>query len=516
MLSEPELVALQEKFVAAREQLVPGVMLDGKILDGRNREEVCHRLGWVFKAITWEEWFKLNRASVVPPPTPTEWVLSMNIDRRHLNESQRAMAAAKALPLLEAEARKRMAAGGKKEKGGPRGPPLPVEAKGSSEKPGRARDHAAKKTGASPRSVQRAKTVLENRPDLATLIEQGKATLGKVEKTIKKEAAFKNVLVYRPPVGTYAVIVADPSWKFDDALDGSDQARGGVGYPPQTEEEICAMQVGKNIAAPDCALWLWVTNTHLMNGAATRVLSSWGFTPKALMTWRKVDSKGKDRLGTGHYLINVTEQVILAVRGKPVVNGAGVPNIFDAPRTSRHSEKPARFFEIAEKVTPCAPEARIELHAIEERKDWVTSGSEQQAKARATRSDAHDAIDRLVDSVERAALGSITWFSKRLTLPCVARGEGITARYEVYRRGRDFRWAMTHEAGEPVKGWPESPAFASLDEAKADVGECEQRRREGPTLAAQAALGAGIFAAPEAPKAKKARRLTPLAEVAGE
>lgn len=231
-----------------------------------------------------------------------------------------------------------------------------------------------------------AKLGAEEQRQVAAIVKadpKGKATVKGVVKQRRKEAALKNVLEYRPPLGKYSVIVADPSWPFDDALDGSDLARGGVGYPPQTEEEICAMEVGRNTAAPDCALWLFVTNTHLMNGMAARVLAAWSFEPKALMTWRKVDSKGKDRLGTGHYLINVTEHVILAVRGKPVVDGAGVPNIFDAPRTSRHSEKPARFFEIAEKVTPCAPEARIELFAISERKGWATSGSEQQAKARA-------------------------------------------------------------------------------------------------------------------------------------
>jgi hypothetical protein len=117
-------------------------------------------------------------------------------------------------------------------------------------------------------------------------------------------------------------------------------------------------------------------------------VKAWGFEPKTVYTWRKVDKNGNDRLGAGRYGRNVTEHAILAVRGKPVIDAADQPNIFDAPRTSRHSQKPDRFFEIVEKVTPCAPEARIELFAVDERKGWNTSGSEQQAKARAKRPDA--------------------------------------------------------------------------------------------------------------------------------
>jgi N6-adenosine-specific RNA methylase IME4 len=145
-------------------------------------------------------------------------------------------------------------------------------------------------------------------------------------------------------------------------------------------------------AAADCALWFWTTNAFLADGTAAEVVKAWGFEPKTVYTWRKVDKNGNDRLGAGRYGRNVTEHAILAVRGKPVIDAADQPNIFDAPRTSRHSQKPDRFFEIVEKVTPCAPAARIELFAIDERKGWNTSGSEQQAKARAKRPDAREPI----------------------------------------------------------------------------------------------------------------------------
>lgn len=209
-------------------------------------------------------------------------------------------------------------------------------------------------------------------------------------KGLRQQAALKNVLTYTPPVGTYAVIVTDVSWEYDDKLDGSDEARGGVDYATQKLDEILAMKMP---AAPDCALWFFVTNAFLIDGTAARVLETWGFKPKALLTWRKVDKAGNDRLGSGHYLQNNTEHVILAVRGKPVIMGAGVPSCFDAPRTSRHSEKPDEAFRIFEKVTPCAPGARIELFAIKPREGWQVSGSEQQATAREARGDRPPAVD---------------------------------------------------------------------------------------------------------------------------
>ena len=364
------------------------------ILDGRNRYEACRRAGVEPYLLTWED-------ELSPTASATAFVLSKNLHRRHLTESQRAVVAADALPLFEAEAKKRMgAAKTAKGKGAPRGAPLELEAsaekktldkleavaatKGEqAKKPQRASEAAAKVVGASSRSVERAKKVLAERPELREQLRSAKITLKQAEKQIRKDKELKNALEYRPPVGTYAVIVADVPWQYDDQLDGSDQVRGGTGYPTMPLDEILAI---KPPAAPDCALWFWTTNAFLVDGTAAQVVKAWGFEPKALLTWRKVDKDGKDRLGAGHYLRNVTEHCILAVKGKPLVQGGDMPNIFDAPRTSRHSEKPARFFEIAEKVTPCPAAARIELFAVdEERKGWVTSGAEQQAKARSKR-----------------------------------------------------------------------------------------------------------------------------------
>jgi N6-adenosine-specific RNA methylase IME4 len=389
MLSPAELDELAAD-IRARGLLQPIVLHEGKILDGRNRFDACNRAGI---APTTVEWHAMPGVS--PGDSPVSWVLSTNLHRRHLNESQRALIAAEALPLLEAEARERQKANLKR---GTQSP-APVSAPGREReddaaaptptppgRKGKSSELAAKAVGASARQVERAKAVLTKRPELVDLIKAGKQTLKQAEKQIRKEEQLKNVLEYRPPVGTYAVIVADVPWEYDDQLDGSDQARGGTPYPPMPLDDILKI---KPPAAGDCALWFWTTNAFLADGTAAQVVKAWGFEPKTVYTWRKVTKDGsKERLGSGHYGQNCTEHMILAVRGKPVVRGEGVPNIFDAPR-GRHSEKPGRAFEVIEKVTPCAPGARIELFAVDERRPgWVTSGSEQQAKTRAKQPDA--------------------------------------------------------------------------------------------------------------------------------
>ena len=77
--------AYQELLVDIRDngQLVPIVLFDGQILDGKNRYRACEELG--LKPIT-QEYRGTN---------PAGYVISLNINRRHLTASQRAIIADK-------------------------------------------------------------------------------------------------------------------------------------------------------------------------------------------------------------------------------------------------------------------------------------------------------------------------------------------------------------------------------------------------------------------------------------
>lgn len=72
---------------------------DGKLLDGRNRMRACEELGIEPSTEEIED-------SGDGTFDPFKWVLSMNLHRRHLTESQRAMVAAKLANFKRGDARK--------------------------------------------------------------------------------------------------------------------------------------------------------------------------------------------------------------------------------------------------------------------------------------------------------------------------------------------------------------------------------------------------------------------------
>jgi N6-adenosine-specific RNA methylase IME4 len=354
IMSDGELEVLA-KDVRERGLIHPVVLFEGKVIDGRNRLKACELAGVQPSTI---EWVKTGDESVV------KFVVASNLLRRHLNESQRGMLAADLLEMYRAEAHTAKTAHLK------RGTEIPESAPGRT----RAAEKAAADVGAATRTVERAKFVAEKSPELAEKVRKGEATLKQAEKELRRAEQKQAVKAYQPPVGEWAVIVADPPWPYEDTLDGSDQARGGLPYPPMTMDEICAMKIP---ASRDCALWLWVTNSHLIDGSAARVLREWDFEPKALLTWKK------DRMGAGRYLRNITEHVILAVRGKPMIEGESQINFLEAKRRE-HSRKPDEFFDLVERVCPSL--SRLEMFSREPRRAWTTSGAEAELFAEEKRS----------------------------------------------------------------------------------------------------------------------------------
>lgn len=164
------------------------------------------------------------------------------------------------------------------------------------------------------------------------------------------------------PTGPFRVIVADPPWNYANrADDPTHRARNP--YPDMSIEDICALPVGE-MAAEDCALWLWTTNAHMRE--AFVVLDAWGFEQKTILTWVK------DRMGTGFWLRGQTEHCLLAVRGRPVVLLTNQTTALHGP-LREHSRKPDEFYRLVEAL---CPGSKVELFSRQAREGWVAHGNE--------------------------------------------------------------------------------------------------------------------------------------------
>jgi ParB-like chromosome segregation protein Spo0J len=125
--------------IAKNEMLVPLLLYQGKILDGRSRFKACKELGVKPTTVVWD-----GDCSAL------ECVVSLNMHRRHLSDNQRTVIAARFVPLYEKEAKARMRAGKASD---PRG--------NSPEGKGRARDKTAAIFKVEPRGVADAAKVLQ-------------------------------------------------------------------------------------------------------------------------------------------------------------------------------------------------------------------------------------------------------------------------------------------------------------------------------------------------------------------
>lgn len=135
---------------------------EGKVLDGRNRYLACLRAGVEPRV---EQWVPKGDEN------PVDYVISLNLSRRNLSESQRAMVAAKLKPLYDREAQKRQFAN-------LRHATEEMLEGCSGDEHGRAADLVGKRLDVSGASVLRGETVLERGvPQLVAMVEQGKASV---------------------------------------------------------------------------------------------------------------------------------------------------------------------------------------------------------------------------------------------------------------------------------------------------------------------------------------------------
>ena len=344
----------------------PIVVFEDKILDGRNRYRAC------------------LEARVEPTFTvyggddPIAYVISLNLRRRHLNESQRAVVAAKLATLKDGQ-RADLVEG------------LPI-------------GRASEMLNVGERSVARAREVQEHgAPELIHAVEQGSVSVSAAADVATLPAQEQREIVARgereilraaqeirarkaemrraerierlaatcnqpfPSNRRYAVIYADPPWHFEvyNEESGIEHAAANH-YSTMSLDEIRALPI-PSLASPDAALFMWTTVPHLRE--SFQVLDAWGFEYKTNIVWVK------DKIGLGYFVRNQHELLLVATRGDmPSPSPANrPPSVISAPRRE-HSRKPDEAYDLIERMYPELP--KIELFARHARPGWAAWGNE--------------------------------------------------------------------------------------------------------------------------------------------
>ena len=340
------------------------VTLDGDILDGRNRYRACVAAGV-------EPHFEVFEGA-----DPVAFVVSKNVARRHLDESQRALAAAKIATLQN----------GQRKSASPIGE-------------GHSQGEAAQLLNVGKRSVERAREVLnEGTPELVRAVEAGRvsvsaaadvATLPKVEQTEIVAKGEKEILeaakrirlqkaeVRRAeiqaiaatqvhiPAGKFSTIVIDPPWPMEKIERDVAPDQVAFDYPTMSEDQLAAFPVA-DMAADDCHLFCWTTHKFLP--MSLRLLDAWGFRYVLTMVWHKPG--GFQPFGLPQYNC---EFAIYARRGTPTFADTKAFNAcFQAPRRE-HSRKPDEFYDVIRRVTT-GP--RIDVFSREARDGFDQYGNE--------------------------------------------------------------------------------------------------------------------------------------------
>jgi hypothetical protein len=173
-------------------------------VDGRFREKACEAADVEF---TFQILKLPDEAAVIA------YILSRNLARRHLNQSQRALVGARLLPIFAEEAEKRQKAGKR------------VEADLPDGQKGRAREHVAALINVSERLIQDARTLLESdSPELIQLVERGENSISAVLEIVKnlpKEEQEKIVVAGKKAVKETATRIRKHK-KADKSAEKSD------------------------------------------------------------------------------------------------------------------------------------------------------------------------------------------------------------------------------------------------------------------------------------------------------
>ena len=349
-------------------------LYEERILDGRNRYRAC-------TAADVEPRFRSYDGD-----DPVEFVVSLNLHRRHLDESQRAMVAAEIANLFNGGDRK-------------------TDQSANLQSDSVSRKQAADMLNVSERSVNTAKKVQKDAaPELVDQVKHGNVSVSaaaevsslpqeeqqhivakgekeileaarkiradktekrRVERTEKINKIARGNADITSVDRKYPLVYADPPWRYDYAE--TDNRVIENQYPTMSVEEICALDVGGIVAADDCVLYLWATSPKLIE--ALKVVSAWGFEYRTCAVWNK------QKIGMGYYFRQQHELLLVATRGSVPVPppSSRIGSVFTYERGD-HSAKPNECYEMIESMYPELD--KIELFSRTPRDNWHAWGNQ--------------------------------------------------------------------------------------------------------------------------------------------
>jgi N6-adenosine-specific RNA methylase IME4 len=349
------------------------VLLDGLVLDGRNRQAAC-----VIADVEPEY-------EAYEGDDPLNFVLSLNRERRHLSASQRAMVAAK---IVDWEI-------GLNQTTGSANLPTRTAARQMSISERavvaakRIRDHgtdqlvAAIQDGRIKVHAGEALSYLEQQEQNRVLAEEDKQITARAKQIRRDNQEKKHAgrllhmtLVANAGAKTsgkiakrYGVYYADPPWQFGVHSEVTGREKSAENhYPTMPTPEIIALftELGENMPR-DAVLFLWATNPMLPQGLA--VLAAAGFTCVHHWIW------DKEVAGTGYWGRDRHELLLIGRRGEPATPLPGTqPETVHRERKGAHSAKPDYYAEQIERLYPGVP--KLELFCRSPRPGWDVWGFE--------------------------------------------------------------------------------------------------------------------------------------------
>lgn len=372
LIEEPDLNELSRD-IASNGLLTPILLFDGEILDGRNRYRACKLAGVkpVFETYTGDN--------------PLGHVISLNLQRRHLSESQRAMVASKIANLNKSDAAR-------------------IGHGATANLQSHTRAAAAQMLNVSERTVNAAKKVqTQGAPELVSWVESGKVSVSaasevatrpreeqaeivaKGEKEIlraAKEIRAERAVVRRAervqkitsiskgnnPLKNikeqFPVLYADPPWRYEYAETENRAIENH--YPTMPLDEIKALDIPA-ITTDDCVLFMWATSPKLADSMA--VLAAWGFEYKTCAIW------DKQKIGMGYYFRQQHELLLVATKGNPPAPlPANRPSSVFSYARGPHSAKPLEVYSLIESMYP--EFAKLEMFSRTPRNGWSAWGNQ--------------------------------------------------------------------------------------------------------------------------------------------